>query len=44
MIVIYICTDPFLDCLQLRKDFLWFEARNYLGHLIDRVEEMSLDL
>ena len=44
MIVIYIRAYPFLDRLQLRKNLLGFETRDYLGHLVDGVEEVPLDL
>lgn len=44
MIVIYIRAYSFLDRLQLRKNLLGFETRDYLGHLVDGVEEVPLDL
>lgn len=44
VVVVDVSADALLYCLQLRKDLLGTHLADHFRHLVDRVEEVALDL
>lgn len=44
MVVVDVRADTLLYCLELAKYLLGLQAAHHLRHLVNRVEEVALDL